>query len=178
MFVDLTQWTEEELRLEHHYLPDQFDMADDQLTVSVPPHVFFHLRRLGREIRVQGHVTAELMVPCDRCLAVFRLPVETSFDVFYAPIEVLTPEEEVELTERDLTFGFYRNDLIDLTGLVREQIRLALPFRLLCREDCRGLCPRCGVDLNEGDCGCRSEEIDARWAALAELRKRLTDVGG
>ncbi len=169
---------EDELRLEYQYLPGQFDLADTQLRVTVPPYVFFHLQRLGRDIRIQGRLTTELEVCCDRCLALFSFPVATHFDVFYAPIEVLTPEQEVALTERDLAFGFYRNDLIDLTGLVREQIRLALPFRLLCREDCRGLCPHCGADLNQQECGCRDPGTDPRWAALGEVKKHLTDIGG
>jgi uncharacterized protein len=85
---------------------------------------------------------------------------------------MLKPEEEVELSEPDLTFGFYRDELIDVDALVREQIRLALPFRLLCREDCRGLCQKCGADLNRNPCSCSGEGPDARWATLLEYKKR------
>ncbi len=154
MYVDLTQLEQDELWGEHQYAEEELDLEDAEIRLCVPPRLRFRLQRLGREIRIEGRVETEVEVRCDRCLSAFRLVVAPDFDVLYAPLEVLTPEEEVELSERDLRFGFYEGERIDLDGLVREQIRLALPFRLLCREDCRGLCPHCGADLNREACHC------------------------
>jgi len=65
----------------------------------------------------------------------------------------------------------YEGDAVDLDELVREQILLALPSRRLCREECKGLCPTCGADLNAGRCACEQREVDPRWSALADLDK-------
>jgi len=176
MYVDLTQLEQDELYVEHDYAEGELELDDTEIVLCAPPRARFRLHRLGTEIRLEGRVEAEVEVRCDRCLTAFRLVVNPDFDVLYAPIEVLKPEEEVELTERDLRFGFYRDDLIDIDALVREQIRLALPFRLLCREDCRGLCPQCGADLNQEACQCAPELSDPRWAPLWELRKRMERI--
>jgi len=176
MYVDLTQLEHDELRVEYEYAAGELELDDAEIALCVPPRVRFRLQRLGLEIRIQGQIEAEVEVHCDRCLSAFRLAVTPDFDVFYAPLAVLMPEEEVQLTERDLQFGFYQNELIDIDALVREQIRLALPFRLLCREDCRGLCPQCGADLNHETCRCAPPQVDARWAALWELKRRMEGV--
>jgi len=173
MHVDLTQLEEDELHIEHQYTTEQFDFADSELKLCTPPYIRIHLVRLGVEVRIRGHLTARLEASCDRCLKLFPLPVNVSFDVSYAPLETLAPEEERELNERDLSLGFYEKELIDIDALVREQIRLALPFRLLCREDCLGLCQKCGADLNAGPCGCLGEETDIRWAPLLEFKKQM-----
>jgi uncharacterized protein len=172
MFVDLTQLEKDELRVEHQYSPEQFDLSDDEIKLITQPRIDFHLRRIGREIRIRGRLTAEVEAVCDRCLNSFTLTLAVPLDVFYAPIERLKPEEEVELSGPDLTLGFYRDEMIDVDALVREQIRLALPFRMLCREDCRGLCQTCGADLNRNPCACSAEEADPRWAVLLEFKKR------
>jgi uncharacterized protein len=170
MFVDLTQLEKDELRVEHQYAPEQFDLGETEVKLSAHPHIQLHLKRLGPEIRIRGRLTAEVEAICDRCLSSFPLALDVPLDVFYAPIETLKPEEEVELAEPDLTFGFYRDEKIDVDALVREQIRLALPFRLLCRDDCRGLCQTCGADMNRNPCTCSAEELDPRWAALLEIK--------
>src|SRR5215213_1252628 len=81
--------------------------------------------------------------------------------------------EEVELQAEDLILSAYEGDAVDLDELVREQILLALPSRHLCREDCKGLCQRCGANLNNGPCSCEQGEVDPRWAALADLKKNV-----
>ena len=58
---------------------------------------------------------------------------------------------------------------IDVDEVVKEQILLAVPTRMLCREDCKGICPECGTDLNKGECACKKDDIDPRWAALKNL---------
>jgi len=173
MYVDLTQLEQDELCVEHEYTVGELDLEDAEIVLCAPPRVRFRLQRLGQEIRIEGRVEAEVQVRCDRCVSAFRLVLTPAFDVLYAPLTVLTPEEEVQLTDRDLRFGFYRDEVIDIDALVREQIRLALPFRLLCREDCRGLCPQCGADLNQESCRCAPPPVDARWAALMELKRRM-----
>ncbi|MFN7623911.1 MAG: DUF177 domain-containing protein, partial [Acidobacteriota bacterium] len=79
---------------------------------------------------------------------------------------------EIELTADDLGISVYENDQIDLDEMVVEQLELSLPFRLLCQEDCRGLCPQCGADLNTEACDCQPL-IDPRWEALVAVKEEL-----
>jgi uncharacterized protein len=79
--------------------------------------------------------------------------------------------ENVELQAEDLILSAYEGDAVDLDEVVREQLLLALPSRHLCREDCQGLCQKCGANLNDGHCSCEQGEVDPRWAALANLKK-------
>ena len=85
----------------------------------------------------------------------------------------LGSEEEHELDENDLSLGFYQDGVIDLDDITREQIELALPMVRLCADDCRGLCTECGTNLNLGECSCKDQQIDDRWAALKELKSKL-----
>jgi uncharacterized protein len=171
MYIDLSQLEEDELRVEHQYTK-QFDLHEHGVQLTSAPTIGLWLRRTaGRDVRVKGHLRAEVEVECDRCLGYVSLPMDVSFDVFYAPVEVLTPEEDVSLAPKDLAYGFYRDNLLDVDALVREQMLLALPFRCLCDPDCRGLCPSCGVDLNKEVCSCEQNIVAPYWSALRDLKK-------
>ncbi len=115
-----------------------------------------------------GRVEGTAMATCARCLTAFPLDVGTDFSV------VLTPEEtlsgEIELAPGDLTQSFYSGTEVDLTRLVYEQVLLALPTRPLCDEECRGLCPQCGVNRNTAECSCTVESGDPRLAVLRGLK--------
>lgn len=111
--------------------------------------------------RLTGTVSAELSAPCARCLAPVNqaFSVEVDFPIATGPVE---SEEEVIVAE---------GEKIDLDALTQEILLVHLPWRLLCREDCKGLCPKCGKDLNEGSCDCDHKEIDPRLAGLADFFK-------
>jgi uncharacterized protein len=79
---------------------------------------------------------------------------------------------EREIAEDDLTTAFYRDGMLDIIELLREQFQLALPMKPLCTEDCRGLCPECGANLNHASCGCVPKWEDPRLAALKGLVDR------
>jgi uncharacterized protein len=128
----------------------------------------------GTTVHVRGTLTARIQVECGRCLERYGVPVRQELDLFYLPRENERPqdqEEEVVLSDRDIVVGYYDSERLDLGDVVREQIFLALPLKSLCREDCRGLCPTCGKNLNAGDCGCPPPEgsEDPRLAPLKKL---------
>jgi len=85
---------------------------------------------------------------------------------------------EVQLREEDLGVVEVEGEWLETEPLVAEQVLLQRPTHPLCREDCRGLCPRCGQNLNEGDCGCAEREVDPRWAPLAALSEKNDDRDG
>jgi DUF177 domain-containing protein len=107
---------------------------------------------------------------CSRCLAEFPFEQETEFCL----VVMKRPgaqESERELQADDLDVVWYQEPVVALAPLLEEQVQIALPMKPLCREDCLGLCPECGRDLNQGACGCVREVGDPRWDALRALKK-------
>jgi len=97
--------------------------------------------------------------------------VDAALDVRYLPASELSSDDEREVAEEDVDISYYTDDQIDLIELLREQFYLALPMKPLCREDCRGLCPQCGVNRNTGTCECEPGWEDPRLAPLKGLIK-------
>ncbi len=128
----------------------------------------------GSRLIVDARASCALQVKCSRCLAGFEMPLETECSL------VFHRDERGALPD-----GIYEDDFIQLSEAtenrydifprVREAIILELPIRFLCREDCKGLCPTCGANLNDGDCGCRTETGDPRWDQLRNLLNRKKD---
>ena len=112
------------------------------------------------ELRYQGRLHG----PCYRCLADAVLDVPISVREYQAT----SPGESDELAT-----PYVEHDQLDLSSWARDALVLALPDKILCREDCAGLCPVCGVDLNSSPHQHEDEQLDTRWAALSELRDRL-----
>jgi uncharacterized protein len=172
MLISLVKLPAEGRRFEHAYAADELHLEAREFACAQPPRASGLVTRTGQEIRVKGRVSAELEVACDRCLDPVRVPVSQEFDLFYLPEDPLAGTSgETELHGRDLDFSVYQGDEVDLDELVLEQLELALPTRLLCREGCRGLCGQCGANLNERACGCEPP-VDPRWQALADLKQR------
>jgi uncharacterized protein len=114
-------------------------------------------------LHVRGHLNLATSGPCARCLAETPIVVDQELDLFFLPeseaLSEYDDEEGAALQDRDLVVTFYKGDILDLGGLVREQILLAQPMKRLCREDCKGVCPKCGADRNLTHCGCPKEAI-------------------
>ena len=127
------------------------------------------VRRLKETVFIEGTAEAALEAPCCRCLEMTRLPVKSSFKYTLAP-SLAEQQEERELTAEDLDFAYYEEDTIDLDSLIFEQIIPQIPIKFLCTETCKGLCPRCGVNLNTAGCQCRSESFDERLAVLKKFK--------
>ncbi|HZD30883.1 MAG TPA: DUF177 domain-containing protein [Candidatus Angelobacter sp.] len=124
------------------------------------------------DIRVVGKVEASLEVGCARCLEAVQFTVNRAFDLLYRPLGVDRRAEEVAISEADTEIGYYDGDALLLEDVLREQLLLASPVKLVCREDCKGLCPQCGANLNNETCNCQ-QPGDSRWAALSELKNKL-----
>jgi uncharacterized protein len=158
------------LVFKHHYKEGELDTRAYEFTLVEPPQILGRATRAGLDVRMKGEIKTRLSAPCDRCLKEVMVPVEIPFDLFYTPADPGAGHTgEHELQERDLDFAVYENDQIDLDELVLEQLELSLPSRVLCREECRGLCPQCGADLNVEQCDCKAQ-IDPRWQVLADLK--------
>lgn len=126
------------------------------------------LTNTGEGILLQGTASARAVGRCARCLEPVTLDISGDVEGYY----LLEPADEVEGYERD-EFDFVGDGgTIDLAGPIEAAIVYATPYVVLCKEDCKGLCPQCGANLNEGPCGCQNEtdiDEDNPFAALKAL---------
>lgn len=158
---------------EHTYRKDEVELEEEGARLIADAAVRGSASRKGQEVRLRGEIRTEMELLCDRCLAPARTPLEVQFETSFIPQEVeAVKAENVELQAEDLVLSAYEGDAVDLDEVVREQILLALPSRHLCRDDCKGLCQKCGADLNAAHCSCEQGEIDPRWSALADLKDK------
>ncbi len=130
----------------------------------------------GSGLGLRLRLATTLRGPCQRCLA--PSPVEVAVDAreFQASGRSDADEPDDDLDCEYLS-GPTRMDL-DVAAWARDAMAEVVPMSVLCRDDCAGLCARCGADLNAGPCGCVDDDPDPRWAALAELRERLGEPDG
>ena len=131
------------------------------------------LSNVGRYVRAQGWLRTVIGLACSRCLR----PVRHELEVEIEELCILEQIDEPAVyagTEDEETdpIPILDEETVDLSELVRQCVVVAAPTTVLCRDDCRGLCPDCGQDLNEGTCGCAREQIDPRWSALQDLLAR------
>lgn len=173
MRIEVENLRERPEAFSHSYVPEEVEIEDEGARLLAPAEVRGEASLKGEEVRVRGRIATEVELLCDRCAAPQRAPLEVEFDTRFIPqTEAASETDNVELLTEDMGLAAYEGDSLDVDELVREQILLALPSRNLCREDCKGLCQKCGADLNAGDCSCEQGETDPRWAALADFKNR------
>jgi uncharacterized protein len=140
--------------------------------------------RMGEDVYLEGTIAGALEFECSRCLARYRHALREPFRLVLEPAGARVPAdpETAEALARDglclgeeTETGWFRGEEIDLGSFVQEMISLALPVKPLCREDCPGLCPRCGAELARGACGCVEKKPDSPFAVLGTLRLGPTE---
>jgi uncharacterized protein len=140
------------------------------LHVAHYPEGRFFIEKSGTTVFMKGHVTAELRLPCSRCLEQFSFPVDPDVQYTLQPRRPVL-DREIELTPEDLEYAYYENDLIDLERLIEEPIVLSIPIKPLCDEGCLGICPTCGENRNLGQCECAARARETAFSVLKELLK-------
>ena len=154
---------------EVHELNGMLKRGDDgEYRFTAPLHVDMVHVRSGEDLLFSATLNSELVGRCGRCLEEYALSLAREFSCVMSPGR--TFEREQELTADELSASFYTEEEVNLSALVHEETLLALPSRPLCREDCRGLCPQCGINLNVESCECRQEWKDSRLTILSNLR--------
>ncbi|MBN2283631.1 MAG: DUF177 domain-containing protein [Deltaproteobacteria bacterium] len=163
----------------------RFTKAGDWLHAKIPEenrqdfrvkeiHVDCRAVKTLKNVVVEGTITADMEFECCRCLKRFDDVERLRFKYVLVPAESTEDghetEAEKELTADDLDFGVYRDETIDLSDLVAEQIILNVPVKPLCMESCRGICPRCGVNLNEKECTCERTDETSPFAVLKDFQ--------
>ncbi len=123
---------------------------------------------------VEGRIRGEVTLACSRCLAPAECPIKISFKLTFSRgipgDEPDAPSETRQLQSEEMGVVLFEGDEIDFRNVIQEQVIMAIPMRPLCREDCQGLCPRCGADLNHETCDCQKKEVDPRLAVLKKFK--------
>jgi uncharacterized protein len=125
------------------------------------------------DIRLRAHYSSNFEILCARCVDPVAVPLEGEFDLIFRPESADADAGERSITADETEIGYYQESGLSLEDVVREQVLLSLPSRTLCTADCKGLCPRCGQNLNQAKCSCDEAPADVRWNALAGLADKL-----
>jgi uncharacterized protein len=180
MLLDLSRLRSGVERLNRRIEPDALEAVEDFRVVS-PVSLTGDVRKDGPQIRLKGRLEATLECACSRCLELFEVPVAVDLDLLFLPASAAGSRSQPSgdddeggeaLTEDGLGVSFYKDEVLDLGEIIREQFYLTLPMKPLCRQDCQGLCPICGRNRNRDSCTCRAEWIDPRLEPLKHLRSQ------
>ena len=167
--IDISKLAHEPLRFDEKLLVDAERLDSEQVAGPMKVHLEGEVRPHEGVFSITGRCSADGPLACSRCLEPVPWKVDEEFSVEYRMPASAPVDAEAVLEDADLDVAFLRGEELDLSDLAAEQVLLAMPMRIVCQEDCAGLCPRCGANLNnDGECGCEPE-IDPRWGALADL---------
>lgn len=170
MLLELSKIKSPRERFDYTWPATALGTSDDEFQVVEPIRLELEVQKADEDkFRLVGRARTTLEVACGRCLEPYRIPIDSTFDLSYLPQADNAGQGEHEIRDEDLSTAYYRGEAIDLGDLLREQFYLALPMKPLCSEDCQGLCPQCGTNLNRGTCDCKPTWEDPRLAVLKAL---------
>ncbi len=170
MILDLNNVGSHSSTFELEIAAGDVDLEEESVSLVSDVTSTLDASRSDDGIDLKGRFDAELEIDCVRCLEPARFTLPIDFDVRYVPPEQFAAPGEHSVGGTELTVDVIEGETLDLADFVREQILLNLPEQPFCQEDCKGLCQKCGANLNLIDCKCKEAETDPRWAALADLK--------
>ncbi len=182
MFFEIKDLELHPIEFKEKFEPGAIDLGSDYRQIApietsgradlVEEHHGKH--KIIQDIRVQGQLATRLEMSCARCLEPLGQDLRRDFDLLYRPVGADAGRDEMSVTDAEAEISYYEGEGLLLDDVVREQVLLAAPLKVTCREDCKGLCAHCGQNLNEGSCDCTVEVEEPRWAALKEIRTKLS----
>ncbi|TYB31948.1 MAG: DUF177 domain-containing protein [Candidatus Mcinerneyibacterium aminivorans] len=152
------------------------DLELDIPEVTDPVSVDLKVYESNQIFVLRGKMDVTYSLNCSRCLT--RFEREETLDLFLVFKYENTRNKNVkekEIDEDEINVIFIEQSVIDITEYIINEIMLNIPIKVLCKEDCKGLCPICGTDLNEGSCDCKKEKVDERMKQLEDIKKRMFD---
>jgi uncharacterized protein len=171
MFLDVKDLAVRKLRIRRSYAPGSIDYHSAEIKQAEPLEVTATAELLDGQIRITGELETKIEQVCARCLETVIEEVNRAFDLFYRPVTKDLKPKEDRLKDDDTEIGFFDGEGLFLADVLKEQVLLALPLKVICRSDCRGLCPSCGANLNHEECRCETHATDPRMAPLARLKQ-------
>jgi uncharacterized protein len=154
----------------HHY---NLDEPIESIGLEEPffdkVNISLNLQKLHNQIVLETELHLNARFECDRCISDFNTTLESRYHTVY--LFGNHPEEDNE----SINVTYLRADAseIVLDNDIRDYALLAVPMKKLCKDNCKGLCPECGKNLNEGSCDCKDREIDPKWLPLKELKNKI-----
>jgi len=171
MFLDVKDLAVRKVQIRKSYAPGSIDFGLHEVKQAEPVRVNATAELLEGQIRVAGEFETKMEMVCARCLEPVMEEVHRDFDLFYQPLPKGTKPEEERLKDDDTEIGFFEGEGLFLADVLKEQVLLSLPMKVICQSDCRGLCPHCGSNLNHEQCRCDRHASDPRLAPLARLKQ-------
>jgi uncharacterized protein len=180
MLITPLQLEQEPLLFSESIPPGELDYAPDVTQVGPLPvtgRADLIIENRGHreqvaDIRLRAAYKGDFELLCARCVEPVPTPLAGNFDLIFRPQDADADARERAITLDETEIGYYEESGLLLEDVVREQVLLSLPTRTLCKEDCKGLCPRCGQNLNLQTCSCNPIS-DPRWNALAGLASTI-----
>ena len=170
MIVELASIGKTPKTIEETFGPAEIDLSGESVSLRSPARFAGEAVQVANRAHIRGRLTADLELDCTRCLEPVEQHLDIPFDSAFVDASDETDFTETEVTDEALDESLVENGVVDIAEVVREQILLAVPDQAFCREDCKGLCPKCGTNLNLIDCKCSDDDIDPRWAALKDIK--------
>ena len=161
-----------DVRLDEEIAPNDPLWEGLEVQLAEPVHVNLRGQSVGDGVLVRGRIKTTFDVPCRRCLTSVAAPLVQEVDLLFVP--PMNGDEEEDLGGEVYPLPL-RGTELDIGDAVREQVVLAAPTYVVCRADCRGLCLKCGTDLNEAECGCVPDAAPSPWDVLKKLERNNTD---
>ncbi len=170
MIIELANVGTTAKRIELQFDPVEIDLDGDSISLAGQAALDAELTGSECGAELNGQIRASVLLDCTRCLEPSEKKLAFEFRAIFVDSSQEDAAVEKELSDDALDTSFVEDGRIDLREVVREQILLAVPEQIFCREDCLGLCSKCGTNLNLIDCKCADDKVDPRWAALKNLK--------
>jgi uncharacterized protein len=179
MEILIEQITEEGLVFEFEKSVENFPVlaemaASGECKFAAPIGTILRAQRIGDMVEIDGDIETFVRLTCSRCLQPFETSLKPHFALTYMHrvTDVIkdSDPQEVELNAEDTGIVYFQGEKINLKDTIQEQVVLEFPIRALCKQDCKGLCPKCGADLNENLCDCDHRSSPGRFDVLKNLK--------
>ena len=146
--------------------------ADGECLFTGPVTADITVEREFDHLKATGRVQVPMTLSCCRCLAAYPSAIDSTFRIIFRKETArhTEVEDETELCDDDLIASTYSGDEIDLAHEIEEQVAMEIPLKPLCDEECKGLCPACGTDLNTSSCSCTREPVNLKFSALKDFK--------
>ena len=170
MIIDLSSVGLEPKTIKSTFDADEIDLEGEDVELTAPVEVAGEISKHDNKSTLTGRISTAITRDCTRCLEPVKGGLFFEFETSFLDADESDTKTEVEVNPDELDVSLVEDGKVSLAEIVREQILLALPIQMFCSVDCRGLCQKCGANLNLIDCKCSDDDIDPRWAALKNLK--------
>ncbi len=149
-------------------------VAAGECEFPVPIKTAIGAQRINEMVEIDGNIETLVCLPCSRCLLLVETPLKTHFSITYiqraGDIEADSEPQEVELSAEDMGIDYFQGEKINLHDTIQEQVLIEMPLKVLCKPGCKGLCTRCGTDLNDDPCDCDRRSSASKFDVLKNLK--------